>query len=194
MLAMFFKENKILTEDKVNTLKQWFFYTSYSGYFTNTSLANIRKDIEIFRDFCRGKLQNPMKDRQEIVIIDQFPEYLRLGAVRACSLVLSTILPRLTQKEKYKRLGFYIPTGLSRERKVGNAICYVSEKQKRSLRDLFIGKVPWDKAFERFYLTENLMALYYKGDFKAFERQRRNLIREAEKYSVSILVDNVKIV
>ena len=135
-----------------------------------------------------------MKGKQEIVIIDQFPEYLRLGAVRACSLLLSTILPRLTQKGNYKRLGFYIPTGLSRERKVGNAICYVNEKQKRLLRDLFTGRVSWDKVFERFYLTENLMDLYYKGDYKAFERQRKNLVREAEKYSVSIQVDNVKIV
>lgn len=194
MLAMFFKDNKVFTEDTINTLKQWFFYTSYSGYFTNTSLANIRKDIELFRDFCRGKLQNPMKGRQEIAIIDQFPEYLRLGAVRSCSLVLSTILPRLTQKGNYKRLGFYIPTGLSRERKVGNAICYINEKQKRQLRDLFVGRTSWDKSFERFYLTENLMDIYFRGDFKAFERQRKNLIREAEKYSVSTLVDNVKIV
>ena len=37
------------------------------------------------------------------------------------------------------------------------------------------------------------MDLYYKGDYKAFERQRKNLIREAEKYSVSIQVDNVKV-
>lgn len=192
MLAMFFKENKVITEDKASTLKQWFFYTSYSSYFTNTSLANIRKDIEIFRDFCKGKLLSPMKNRQEIAIIDQFPEYLRLGAVRSCSLVLSTILPSLTKKSNFKRLGFYIPLGLSRERKVGNAICYVNEKQKRLLRELFAGNITWDKTFERFYLSENLMKLYFSGEYKAFEKQRKNMIREAEKYSVSVLVDNIK--
>ena len=194
MLAMFFKENKVYTESKIYTLKQWFFYTSYSGYFTNTSLANIRKDIEVFRDFCKGKLQNPMKGKQEIAIIDQFPDYLRLGAVRSCSLVLSTILPRLKQKGIYKRLGFYIPTGLSRERKVGNAICYVNEIQKRQLRDLFVGNIAWDKSFEQYFLTESLMHLYFKGDYKAFERQRKNLIREEEKYRVSVLVDNIMLI
>ena len=38
------------------------------------------------------------------------------------------------------------------------------------------------------------MDLYFKGDYKAFERHRRNLIRETEKDSVSVLVDNVKLV
>jgi hypothetical protein len=193
MLAMFFKENKDFTEDKISTLKQWFFYTSYSGYFTNTSLANIRKDIEVFRDFCKGKLQNPMKDGKVIAIIDQFPDYLRLGAVRSCSLILSTILPCITQNGDYKRLDFYIPNGLSRERKVGNAICYVNEKQKKQLRDLFVGRGSWNKNLERFYLTEDLMNLYFRGDYKDFEKQRKNMIKEAEKNRVSILVDNIRI-
>lgn len=194
MLAMFFKENKILTEDQVRTLKQWFFYTSYSGYFTNTSLANIRKDIETFRDYSKGKVGNPMKGKQETVLIDQFPDYLRMGAVRSCSLILTTILPRITKNNNFKRIGFYIPSGLTRERKVGNAICYVNDSQRKKLRDLFMGYVTWDKFYERFYLTEDMMRIYFKGDYTTFEKQRKNLIREAEKYRVSVELDDIMII
>lgn len=194
MLSMFFQGNESMTEDQVETLKQWFFYTSYTGYFTNSSLANIRKDIGMFRDFCKGYVKSPMKGKQETILIDQFPNYLRLGAVRSCSLMLSTILPPLTKKNSFKKLGFFIPTGMSRERKVGNAICYVNDRQKKQLRDFFMGNLAWDGTFEKFYLTEELMEAYFKGKYGFFEKQRAKIIKEAEKYIVSTQVDNVIII
>ena len=194
MLAMFFKENKVMTEEQTGILKHWFFYTTYSSYFTNTSLANIRKDIETFMDFSKGKVRNPMREKQQVALIDQFPDILRLGAVRSCGLLLTTILPRITTKNSFRRLGFFIPAGLPRERKVGNAICYVNERQKKKLRDLFSGVVAWDKTYEKFYLTEKSMKAYYRGDYKTFENVRKNVIKEAEKYKVSVDVEDIMIV
>ena len=135
-----------------------------------------------------------MKGKQETILIDQFPNYLRLGAVRSCSLMLSTILPPLTKKNSFKKLGFFIPTGMSRERKVGNAICYVNDRQKKQLRDFFMGNLAWDGTFEKFYLTEELMEAYFKGKYGFFEKQRAKIIKEAEKYIVSTQVDNVIII
>lgn len=194
MLAMYFKENKIATEEKLSVLKQWFFYTSYSSYFTNTSLAIIRKDIETFRDFCNGKSSTPMNNVREMYLIDQFPDYLRLGAVRSCSLILTTLLPRLTKGKSYRRLNFYIPAGFPRERKVGYAICYVNDSQKKRLCDLFANKISWDESFECYYLTKKLMSMYFKGEYKSFETQRRNMIRDAEKDIVSELVKYIQMI
>lgn len=181
MLSMFFKENRKLTEKQVLDLKQWFFYTSYTSYFTNTSLANIRKDIELFRDYSKGLVATPMTYKMSHYILDGFPDYLRLGAVRSCCLLLTTIIPRLTQKDHYKKTGFYIPQGLPRERKVGNAICFINEKQKRELRNLFEKRVLWDNSYEKFFLNIECMRAYFNNDYKNFESIRKTLINDAEK-------------
>lgn len=191
MLSMFFKENKKLTEEHVKDLKQWFFYTSYTSYFTNTSLANIRKDIEIFGAYSKGLVATPMMYTKSHYILDGFPEYMRLGAVRSCSLLLTTIIPRLTQKDNYKKIGFFIPQGLPRERKVGNAICYINDKQKRALQDLFGRRKSWDNSYEKYFLNIECMRTYFKNDFKTFESIRKALINDVEKSIVARDVRNV---
>lgn len=193
MLSMFFKENKKLTEEHVKDLKQWFFYTSYTSYFTNTSLANIRKDIEFFGGYCKGLVAKPMTYEKIHYMLDGFPDYLRLGAVRSCCLLLTTIIPRLIQKDLYKKIGFFIPQGVARERKVGNAICFVNEKQKRELRTLFERRCLWDKSYEKYFLNAECMRAYFKNDFKNFESIRRTLINDAEKDIVAREVLNVKL-
>ena len=193
MLSMFFKENKKLTEEHVKDLKQWFFYTSYTSYFTNTSLANIRKDIEFFGGYCKGLVAKPMTYEKIHYMLDGFPDYLRLGAVRSCCLLLTTIIPRLIQKDLYKKIGFFIPQGFVRERKVGYAICFVNEKQKRELRNLFERRHSWDKSYEKYFLNIECMRAYFKNDFKSFESIRKTLINDAEKDIVAREVLNVKL-
>lgn len=193
MLSMFFKENKMLTEEHVRNLKQWFFYTSYISYFTNTSLANIRKDIEFFGAYSKGLVATPMMYQKSHYILDGFPDYLRLGAVRSCCLLLTTIIPRLTLKDHYKRIGFFIPQGLPRERKVGNAICFINEKQKRELRNLFERRVSWDNSYEKFFLNIECVRAYFNNDFVSFESIRKALIKGAEKDIVARDVRNVSL-
>lgn len=173
MLAMFFKENKEPSERQKNQLRQWFLYTSYTSYFTNTSLANIRQDIQLFKKYSKGQVESPMTLNVERYLIDQFPDYLRLSAVRACSLILTTLLPPLLKDVKYKKMGFFIPSGLPKERRPGNAICYVNDNQRNNLKKLFLKKIKWDPTFEKFFLDEGCMKAYFCGDYKTFVRLRK---------------------
>lgn len=194
MLAMFFKENKNPSDKQKSQLRQWFLYTSYSNYFTNTSLANIRQDIILFRKFCRGQVNNPMFIKTEHVYLDRFPIYLRLSAVRSCCLILTTLLPPLLKNTKYRKIGFFIPEGLSKERIVGNAICYINEDQRINLRNLFQKKKAWNPSFERFFLNEDCMSAYFRGDYNNFIRIRKLMIKEKEKDIVNHTIEGIRLV
>lgn len=194
MLAMFFKENNNPVDLQKKDLKQWFYYTSYSNYFTNTSLANIRQDILQFQRYSKGLSTNPMRSNNRNFLIDIFPDYLRLSSVRSCSLILTTILPPLVKNDSYKKIDFFIPIGISKERKPGNAICYVNDKQRNELRDLFNKRTVWKLSFEKYFLNEQCMEAYHKGDYVSFVRLRRNMIQEAEKDNVSKIEKGITMV
>lgn len=192
MLSMFFKENKKPTALQKADLREWFYYTSYTGYFTNTSLANIRVDIQEFRKYSIGMSSKPMKHREKCVISEDIPSRLSLGSVRACSLLLSTILPPL--KDKYVKIGFFYPGGIQKERTIGNAICYINKTQYNVLKDLFTQKKPWNASYEKFYLSEKCMKYYFLGEYDTFIALREKLILAAEKDNITSYTKDMKLV
>ena len=194
MLAMFFKENKEPTDRQQSQLRHWFLYTSYTNYFTNTSLANIRQDILLFKKYCKGQADNPMALNVSRVYIDQFPDYLRLSAVRSCSLILTTLLPPLLRDGRYRKMGFFIPQGLQKERRPGNSICFVNDCQRNHLRQLFQKKIKWDPSCERFFLNEECMSAYFSGDYKTFVRLRKKLIKDTEKDIINKTINGISII
>ena len=86
----FFKKFENPTEEEKNKLKDWFWITTYSNYFTNYSLANQRKAYNHFQRFLDGDVQNPVyNDKPELkFVVADFPDKISLGSVRAKALTL----------------------------------------------------------------------------------------------------------
>lgn len=89
MLADFFRLNPDPGEKEFAELKKWFFYTSYTGYFTSHSLAEIREDIFQIRAFALGKRSQIIK-YEPITELDA-PDNLYLNSVRVKSYVINVL-------------------------------------------------------------------------------------------------------
>jgi len=86
----FFKRFEHPTADQKSRLKEWFWITTYSNYFTIYSLANQRRAYEYFQKFLDGKEANPtFNDNPTLKFsVAAFPEKINLGSVRAKALTL----------------------------------------------------------------------------------------------------------
>jgi hypothetical protein len=107
-ITYFFQENKTPSRAQLDKLKEWFWITTYSNYFTIYSLSKIRLAYNQFRDFVHGKTDNPVfNDQLEKRWADlkkdtlhfnskltprfetaPFPKTILLGSVRCCALLL----------------------------------------------------------------------------------------------------------
>lgn len=90
-LSYFFNQVKNPTIQQKETLKKWFWTTTYSNYFTIYSLSKIRTSFEYFKAFVEGKRDNPTyNDKPNIpFVVSEFPKKnINFGSVRSTALVL----------------------------------------------------------------------------------------------------------
>lgn len=89
-LMTFFKKVASPTPAQIAALKNWFWVTSYSNYFTIYSLSNQRRAFDHFVDFIRG-FHNDMvymdATKQAFTTLS-FPDKVSLASVRCRSLLL----------------------------------------------------------------------------------------------------------
>lgn len=78
------------TPKSLNTLKEWFWITSYSGYFTQYNLSKQRLAYHQFQDFIQGDIDDPLYvDKPDKKFsVSRLPGRISMGSVRAKSLVL----------------------------------------------------------------------------------------------------------
>lgn len=180
MLALFFKHNKEVNIIQKEKLKKWFFYTSYTNYFTNTSLSNIRKDIDKFRLFSEENVFDPIDYNLSISEVKRNgKDEIKLGSVSSCCFVLSS-LSRLEASPKAKLIPFTIPnTG---NKKVFNTIWCTSLSQRNQLDKCFKSKVEIqsEEWYAKFSLNCDLMALYRANNLIAFYKKRCRLLTDNE--------------
>lgn len=78
------------SDEQLEKLKDWFWVTTYSNYFTIYNLSKQRKAYEHFQKFILGTSETPLYfDRQNEVFESlEFPTKLDMGSVRAKALAL----------------------------------------------------------------------------------------------------------
>lgn len=183
MISLFFRYNKDLTTEQTLVLKRWFFYTSYSAYFTNTSLGEIRRNILTFSEYCKGKLQSPIEYEKKITVAE-LPGNWSLGAVRTCAFVLTQI--SRFRSENIECFDIYTIPGTGK-RNSANAIYCFSRSDKAKLASLF-KENGWDDSVECSYgVTEKMFDLYRQNKIDEFLDERNQYLREIE----SKFVDNL---
>mgnify|MGYP000112002388 CR=1 FL=1 len=87
----FFNTIENPTKEQLETLKKWFWQTTYASYFTIYSLSKQREAYNTFRDFLEGRTNNPLynddKLNRPFMAVD-FPTKKTHGSVRYNALIL----------------------------------------------------------------------------------------------------------
>jgi len=189
MTALFFKSNRFATEQQLIELKKWFFYTSYTSYFTNTSLGVIRKDLTRFVDFCEGRKDTPIDYDYEFDLAD-IPKSANLGAVRNCVLAMAMLSYqsyRITSNKVSYFETFY-PFGLG-DRSMDSVILCCSKEEKHTLKKLFEGENDWCECYKQQYgLDADMLDLYRNGQVTEYLNAYKIMVHQREKQFVHNVV------
>lgn len=180
ILADFFRIVSFPTTAQLYELKKWFFYTTYTNYFTNTSLSRIREDIYRFRRFANGLEMQPL-DSYGIVEITPFPEKYSLRSVRVCGLVVVTMLNIRTDRECSSVFEtITVPIEGLENRNCSNTIVCRSKNDALELSQLFKGNIEWNNKFEKFGLSQEMIQAYYSRNFSLFINKRNEVLQAME--------------
>ncbi len=178
MMALFFKNNRTPSEEQLHELVKWFFYTTYSGYFTNTSLAVIREDIKMFRDYAIGKTENPINYSPEVFDM-RLPERIQLGSVRSCAMAAISVLNQQISPESTAIFMVWVlpDTG---PKTWGNTFFLTNKKDIESIEYFLNSDDAWDDKFSKYALSENIVISYRRGQIDKFLSERKALMLQQE--------------
>jgi len=107
-LVEFFNINEFPNEQEKNTLKKWFWQTTFSNYFTIYNPSKRKKAFEIFRNYAKKKNNNPLfidKPDQKF-LVPELSDKITLGSVRSKAFILfmlnySNNFENFSLKEEY---------------------------------------------------------------------------------------------
>lgn len=93
-LSYYFRKHREgLNPEQKGELMRWFLYTTYTGRFSNQSLADSREDFQDFMDFADGKKNRPIEYDLSQMNFDA-PRKVNLSNVRSKAYIISSILSR----------------------------------------------------------------------------------------------------
>ncbi|MFZ2724632.1 MAG: DUF262 domain-containing protein [Methylococcaceae bacterium] len=198
----FFNQIENPTEKQLDSIKDWFWITTYSGYFTMYSLSKQRDAYHQFQDFLKDENENPVYNDKPNSSFEttEFPNKLYFGSVRAKALILFM----LSYANKFKKVDAETIEGLKlnylfydiKDDK-GNffpesAIVFLDEMQSifPKSKDMSFMLENYKDDYQRYFLTQEMQTIFSKKD-KDYKRiileKRKELIIEAEKQFVENL-------
>jgi hypothetical protein len=186
MIALFFKNNRTPNPIQLKQLVKWFFYTTYSGYFTNTSLSVIRDDIHRFRAYSLGEETDPM-DYVETDLNRALPDTIQLSGVRSCALAALSILRQYEKVPLNSVLTVYVLPNTG-EKTWGNTFFLSGKNVAEELYAYLTGDSPWNEDYERFALSEDLLALFRRQEVSGFIEKRQSLLQRIESQFIRDVV------
>lgn len=186
-IMMFFKLLPTPNAKQLNDLKQWFWITTYSNYFTIYSLANQRKAFAQFLLYLRGKTN-------EIVYYDDksipfktmpFPSTIILSGVRSKALILFELkYCREYINDYLAKTGLFLHKINSQERNMPeNIIPFCSIKEKESV---ISNDKLWEMENEKEVVTKYFLPSK-SIDVRLFLEKRKEKLIQAEKGFVETL-------
>lgn len=179
MLALYFKNNRQPMASGIYELVKWFFYTTYSGYFTNSSLAVIRQDIKRFCAYSLGEVSVPVEYSDTDFDLT-LPTRWRLNGVRACAMATVSILIQKGNLVPDANLYVFVlpDTG---QKTWGNIFILPGRSEFDKILDFLNGSESWQEEYSQYALSEDLMIMYRHHQVEEFVRKRQILMQNQEK-------------
>lgn len=188
MLASFFRWNRQPNPQQIKELKQWFFYTTYSAYFTNSSLSVIREDIKRFTNYAKTIEKTPIAYNRDNMDF-KLPDSLNLGGVRACAFVITTILQHNMHKSDAALEIITIPH--SGGKCPGNSFICTSKKDIAEISNWLNKRHEWSDKLAKFGLTASLAHCFKQNTAETFIKERSQYILQQEKTFIKDMLSDV---
>lgn len=200
-LTYFFNQNENPNSEQLDKLKEWFWITTYSNYFTIFSLSKIRLAFDQFMDFARNGLENPVysdKSNNKFSTAD-LPKSVSSGSVRSKAFQLfllntsNCFNPVASEDIETLKLRF-----LYKENKKHSSliplIIYTKNSEKdlpfefRKQKEMSYLLESFNENFqEKYFLNDKIVELNKKKDFENVLIERLKLIEIGEKEFVQNL-------
>lgn len=201
-LTYFFNKIDEPNEIQKTKLKEWFWVSTYSNYFTIYSLSKIRLAFEQFKMFVRNETENPIfyeRVNQKFAIAD-LPNTVSAKSVRSTALVLfllnySNNFKKINHNEIDSLRVSYLKRGNTSHASVMPMIEYTSssnnnlpfEYNKPKDMSYLFEMENFNDFSERYFLNTKMIELYNNNEFDEILNERMNLIIAAEKIFVEQL-------
>ncbi|MGD9994057.1 MAG: DUF262 domain-containing protein [Salinivirgaceae bacterium] len=190
----FFNKIENPSDEQLHKLKDWFWVTTYSNYFTIYSLSKQREAYYQFQKFLRSEIDNPVfNDKPNLKFeVVEFPGKILFGSVRAKALVLFLLNHgnnfNSVNAEHVRGCNIqYLYKSNQIPASVIPTIEFISEFSENNLINGKLKElsVLFDmKSFKtfanRYFLNEELQMLHNKEDFDLLLVKRKFIISEAE--------------
>lgn len=195
-LTYFFNKINEPSENQKRKLKEWFWISTYSNYFTIYSLSKIRLAFEQFRMFVRNENENPVYYGQKFDLAD-LPKTVSAKSVRSTALVLfllnySNNFRKVNHNEIDSLRISFLQRGNTTHASVMPMLEYTSlsndnlpfEYNKPKDMSYLFELDNFDEFSDRYFLNRVMLELFRENKFDDILIERMKLIVEAEKVFV----------
>lgn len=210
-LVEYFNNNEYLDLDKKSKLKQWFWQTTYSNYFTIYNPSKRKQAFEIFKGFAKDiKKESLFNDRpNEKFRVTDLPDKITFGAVRSKAYLLFLINHvnnfnefdvenkySFSQEKLFKEYDVpenVVPNlktlNLDYSLKMQNELLFIDITKKQKKRVDLSQLLESNEDFKNYFISSKMKELYY-NDTNSKEKilkLRKELIINSEKEFVKSL-------
>jgi hypothetical protein len=185
-ISEYFRLNPAPTVRELQSLKKWFWITTYSNYFTIYSISQHRTAYEIFCQFAKGEHDDGIyrvNDDIEFATA-KYPSKLNFTGVRPKALQLFYLKSILGNSEPQDMEGIKeIFISSKKDRTPGNIILRLSSEfdlspEKKTLANFINTSQP--DVLEKHFITEEMVTLYKQGKIDDFVSQRDEYLKSKE--------------
>ncbi len=202
----FFNKIENPTDSQLKTLKEWFWITTYSNYFTIYNLSKQRLAYNKFQDFIEGKSESAIyyDNFDEKFDTLEFPDKITMGSVRAKALasfmlnyslrennILDGLSINAENIEGYRT--FKLFSDIENSNVSENTILVVEKfnslnnipRQTKNLSH-WLGS-EFQGQFQEYFINDDMREGYKKGNIEKVLEIRKQLIIEGERKFVENL-------
>mgnify|MGYP003607375331 CR=1 FL=1 len=192
----FFNKVKSPTETQIDTLKKWFWLTSYSNYFTIYNLADIRVAYKKFNGFIQNENKNPIYIAPSIIFKTKvFPKSIDFGSARGSSLALFMVNYSINEDNilngksiNSNEIKGVVEYKLFKDEKVSENVVFIVEKKDelnnliQKNKDLsFLLSQEYKGEYSKLFITDEMREAYADLDNKRVLKLRLQAIMKAEE-------------
>lgn len=190
------------TPEQKEEIKNWFWFTIYSNYFTVFNPSKRSKAFSQFRNYYLGyETELIYKEEQDEFISPKLKNNSNLGSVRYCANILFQLNYYKNQKsivrlDSFSCFGYSKDKFFSSEKEtLGNSIYHLEIIDlenililNRNENDLsYVLSLEYSNQFKELFITNEMRDEFAKGNIKKVINLRNNLILEEEKKFVESL-------
>jgi hypothetical protein len=189
-LTHFFNNHQDISENQKRKLKDWFWYTTYSNYFTVNSLSKIRLAFEQFKHFVENENNEIIYDSNVRLISADLPNNISAKSVRSTAFVLFQInyynnFKKIDNNDEIRIETVYIKKGDSSHGNVIHRVKFDTINKQQSFHQYISSHNDID--FKKCFITEKIITLFNNGNFEDAIKERLVLISQEERKFVSDL-------